>query len=311
MKITGLIPATATPFLPNGQIDHEDLKLHIERTGAATGLYGIAVNGHAGEIATLTSDERFSVVETARRAIPDGLKLVAGIEGRSIDELVREGIRAKQAGADMLLVLPIFDIRPFRHLAKMPEIVLHKFRRLNDEVGLPMIIFHYSEASGCAYSVAALSAVSELEHVVGIKAAVESTAQFAELHDALKDRLSVLAASDSPSLLGMLLHGSPGALISISVIGTQHWSDLVRESVSGSADKARSIHNTFARPLMDAVFEDQMRRSSISPFGATKEALVQLGQMKSSWMRPPSVNVNDAKKRAIRNALVQSGLLRA
>ena len=61
MSIQGLIPATLTPFASDGAIDHHSLSEHIASVGSATGLYGIAVNGHAGEILALNDDERQAV----------------------------------------------------------------------------------------------------------------------------------------------------------------------------------------------------------------------------------------------------------
>jgi hypothetical protein len=53
-----------------------------------------------------------------------------------------------------------------------------------------------------------------------------------------------------------------------------------------------------------------MHWTATCPFGATKEALVQMGQFSSSWVRPPSVLVSGQKKIDIRNGLIQAGLLR-
>lgn len=310
MEIRGLIPATLTPFTKDNQVDLAALASHVRRVASASGLFGIAVNGHAGEVLALSSEERESVVRAARAALPRQLKLIAGIESHSIDGLVREGLRARQAGADMLLVIPPFDIRVFRHLAHDVQASLSVFERLEREVGLPMIVFQYPEAAGCAYSIEALQRIVDLAGVVAIKASAGSPTKYAELHDALGDRVALLAASDAPSLLGMLLHHAPGALIGISVVGTQQWSDLVREATCGSAQIAKEIHNGFAVPLMRAIFEYHLHRTPTCPFGATKEALVQLGEFPSAWVRPPGVNVDQSKRGEIRAALLQAGLLR-
>ena len=308
MEIRGLIPATITPFNTDGSVDYRNLSEHLARVASATGLYGICVNGHAGEVLTLTSEERKNVVATARKVLPGNLRLIAGIASHSLEDLVQQGLNARQAGADMLLVFPLFDVRPYRHLARNPEVVFSVFQRLDREVGLPISVFQYPETAGCTYSLEALIRIADLPNVVAIKAATGSPTQYAEIHDALHDRLSVLAACDAPSLLGMLLNDAPGALLGISVVGTQHWSDLVREATSGSAQKAKEIHNSFALPLMDALYEYQLHRTPIAPPSANKEALVQLGELSSSWVRPPAVNVDKAKQEAIRFALAKAGL---
>jgi len=311
MKISGLIPAPVTPFDAMGAVDYPALADHIRRASTATRLFGVAVNGHAGEILALSSDERRSIVAASRKALPQSQKLIAGIESTSIDGLVREGLNAKSAGADLLLVLPPFDARVYRHLASNPDVVHAVFQRLDNEVGLPMIVFQYPESAGCSYSLASLRRIADLPNVVGIKAAVATPTRYSELHAAVGDKVAVLASGDQPSLFGMLLHKAPGALIGISVVGVQQWSDLVYEASVGSLEKAREIYFRFALPLMDAIYENQTHRTAISPFASTKEALVQLGELQSSWVRPPSVNVDQAKKDEIRAALVKAGLLKA
>lgn len=309
MKISGLIPATVTPFTETGAIDYDELTRHLRQVGSATGLYGIAVNGHAGEILAMSTEERRSVVAHAKSVLPAGLKLIAGIESHDIDDLVAQGLHAKAAGADMLLVLPPFDVRPYRMLAHDPVSVRRVFQRLNDEVALPMIIFQYGESSGVAYSVPALQAVADLPYVVGVKVGATSPTTFAEIMNGVGDRLSVLAASDAPALLGMLLHKAHGALIGISVIGTQRWSDLVHEATQGSAQRAQEIHSEFAMPIMDAVFENQLHKTFTSYFAATKEALHQMGHLKSAAARAPLVMPDAKKKAEIAACLAKVGLL--
>lgn len=311
MEIRGLIPATVTPFHADGSVNYEELSAHVAEVSSATGLYGICINGHAGEVLALTSEERMKAVAAAKKVMPATQKVIAGIASHSLADLVQQGLNAKQAGADMLLVFPLFDVRPYRHLAHNPDVVFSVFERLDREIDLPMSLFQYPDVAGCPYSIAALRRVAELPNVVAIKAATGSPTKYAEIHDALHDKLSVLVACDAPSLLGMLLHNAPGALLGISAVGTQHWSDLVREATSGSAQKAKDIHNNYAVPLMDALYEYQLHRTPIAPPSSNKEALVQLGQLSSSWVRPPAVNVDQSKKDAIRAALQKVGLLGA
>jgi len=309
VQIRGLIPATMTPFASDGSVDHVALQKHLKQVGSATGLFGLAVNGHAGEVLALDSKERQEILATAKKAIPSSIKFIAGIESHSINGLIREGQIAKETGAQMLLVIPPFDVRLYRHLSTTVPVVMDVFKRLDKEVGLPMIVFQYPDVTGCSYSLDVLEQLASIDHVVGIKASAGSPAKYAELHDRLGHVLSVLPASDSPSLLGMLLHNAPGALIGISCVGTQQWSDLVYEATEGSAQKAKEIHNLYAVPLMRSIFEYHLHWTHTCPFSATKEALVQLGQFPSNFVRQPAVMVDEQKKLAINQSLIQVGLL--
>ncbi len=310
MNIRGLIPATVTPFREDGSIDYEDLERHVATVASAEGVFGIAVNGHAGEILALSAEERAKIVSVARKALPSRIKLIAGIEAHDPAMLVQDGVAAREAGAEGLLVLPPFDIRPYRKLAQDPDSVFAVFSKLDREVGLPMIVFQYPDSSGCAYSTAALVRIAELRNVVGVKVSTPEVSRYVEIYEALKGRVAVLPASDAPPLLGILLHGADGALIGISVVGTSHWSELVQEATEGDAQRAKEIFHRVCIPLMAALFENQQPKTLVNPFAATKEALTQLGQLRCAQVRPPLVKPDGARKAAIRQALVDGGLLK-
>jgi 4-hydroxy-tetrahydrodipicolinate synthase len=236
--------------------------------------------------------------------------LIAGIEAHDPAMLVQDGVAAREAGADGVLVLPPFDIRPYRRLAQDPDSVFAVFSKLDREVGLPMIVFQYPDSSGCAYSTAALVRIAELRNVVGVKVSTPEVSRYVEIYEALKGRVAVLPASDAPPLLGILLHGADGALIGISVVGTSHWSELVKEATEGDAQRAKEIFHRVCIPLMAALFENQQPKTLVNPFAATKEALMQLGQLRCAQVRPPLVKPDGARKAAIRQALVDGGLLK-
>jgi 4-hydroxy-tetrahydrodipicolinate synthase len=207
-------------------------------------------------------------------------------------------------------VLPPFDVRPYRRLARHVDSVYQFFSTLDRELDHPMIIFQYPDSSGCAYSVEALVAVSSLRNVVAVKAACGTVTRYVQLWEPLHDKLSVLAALDSPPLLGILLHGTHGALIGISVIGTKRWSELVQAAMSNDAATASRIHREFCIPLMDGVFENQEPSSPTSEVASVKEALVQLGQIPSSRVRPPAVGVTAEHRAHVSRALLASGLIK-
>ena len=191
----------------------------------------------------------------------------------------------------------------------MSNSVYRFFQALDREIDLPMIVFQYPDSSGCAYSLEALSAIASLPNVVAVKAASGTVTRYVGVWNALHDKLSVLAAVDSPPLLGMLLHGTHGALIGISVIATSHWARLLAAASEGDAETARRIYNKVCIPLMDAVFENQEATSPTSEAACVKQALVQLGQIPSSRVRPPAVDVTEEHRARIGHALATAGLL--
>ena len=61
---------------------------------------------------------------------------------------------------------------------------------------------------------------------------------------------------------------------------------------------------------MNSIYEYQLQRTPISSTSSNKEALVQLGELQSSWVRPPAISATAAKKEEIRAGLVKAGLLK-
>ena len=310
MKLTGLIPATVTPFDAKGQIVEDDLYRHVKRVAKTDGVTGIAVNGHAGEILSLNSEERAQVVKVAKKAMPSGKKLIAGIDGRSIPELVREGKKAADNGADGLLVLPPFDVRPYKRLAQHGPTVHKLFQALSNEVDLPMVIFLYPEKDGCTYPDLVLESLTDIKNVVAIKAGAGNVTRYSGVWATLHDKISVLAANDSPELLGMLLTGAHGSLIGISVVGTEMWSKMVSLTMSRKAEEAREIFNRYCLPLAKTIFENQNPVTNISPFASTKEALYQMGEISTPFVRFPSIPPDEARKKEIASVLNNLGLVR-
>jgi dihydrodipicolinate synthase/N-acetylneuraminate lyase len=80
--------------------------------------------------------------------------------------------------------------------------------------------------------------------------------------------------------------------------------------MNNDAAAASRIHREFCIPLMEGVFENQEPSSPTSEVASVKEALVQLGQIPSSRVRPPAVGVTAEHRAHVARALLASGLLK-
>src|SRR5204862_2511176 len=101
-----VLPAANLPMMPDEAIDEEAYRKHL-RWLLTHDIGGLVISGHAGELESLTPQERIRVAELARKEIPDKLPMVVGCTGLSTRELVECAKDAKAAGADGLLVMPI------------------------------------------------------------------------------------------------------------------------------------------------------------------------------------------------------------
>jgi 4-hydroxy-tetrahydrodipicolinate synthase len=309
--LRGLYPATVTPFAEDLSIDLPALRQHLRQVAGTPGVKGLVVNGGLGELLQLTLDEQVQVVAETARVLQPGQLLVTGVSATSAKQAAVSALAAKAAGAQALLVFPPFDIRAYRRLMAHTPSVVAFFRELGETVGLPMIIFQYAPQSGCSYSVETLAALADVPQVVGIKATSGSLAAYQPVWDALKDRLSIMAAVDGPPLIDMLEYGAHGALVGISTIGTPIWVEVVEAARQGDRARLRRLFEQRCAPIMARVWENHQPTRFTSEVAATKEALVQLGQMPSSRVRAPALDVDAGVREQVRLALVESGLLAA
>ncbi len=311
LVLRGLFPATITPFTECLDVDYEVLESHLREVADARGVTGLVVNSGLGEVLQLTAKECAAIIRLALRVKRPDQLVVAGIDGRGAAECIEAGLVARAAGAQALLVLPPFDKRPYRRLSSHAPAVYDFFAALDREVGLPMIVFQYPPNSGCSYPVDVLESIADLTNVVAVKVATmgDMTA-YADVWDALKDRLAVLPGVYSPPLIDMLRHGAHGALIGISAILPQVWADLIDYVAAGDQGAADKLYAKVCKPLMASVFENQQPKRLVSEIAATKEALVQLGRIPSSRVRPPAVNVDDETRAVIRASLIEAELIK-
>ncbi len=156
---------------------------------------GVAVWAHTGRGPHLTRDERRSVLETWRAALPDRV-IVAGASSL---EMARE---AKAGGADLLLAFPQRDDPVGHHAALGRE--------------LPVIAFYlYEAAGGVAYDDATLHAILDLPGVVGIKVAtLDSVTTFQRIAGVARGHPGKLLITGEDRFLGYsVMLGARAALI--------------------------------------------------------------------------------------------------
>jgi 4-hydroxy-tetrahydrodipicolinate synthase len=308
LVLSGLMPATITPFDENLEVDYWVLEKHLRETLAPEGVTGIVVNAGLAEILQLNLEEQIKILELATRLLRPGQLLVTGLIGLSAREMVEKGRQLKAAGAEAFLVFPPFDIRAYRKLFEHLPSVINFFAQLNQELNEPLIVFAYPPHSGSSYTLDSLKALAKLQNVVAIKAASGNISTYQEIWNTLHDELSVLVAVDSPPLLDMLLHGSHGALIGISAIATEKWAELLALVHQNDLKRAHDLFDKVCRPLMASVFENQQPKRPTSEASSVKEALRQMGQLRNSLVRPPAVNVDDEVIHEIQESLKVSEL---
>lgn len=222
-RLGGVIAPVLTPFTADGSFDEPKFRAEVAHLVGA-GVHGLSPGGSTGEGAALTDDELARMV-TICRADGGGRPVVAGVIRASTQAAAQTARRARDAGADALMVTPTF------YNVLVPDDAGNRafYQSLSDEVGLPIIIYNVVPQNQITSEAAA--ELLSIEHVVGIK---QSVGGIMALYDMLRicgDRGWVYAATDE-MLASCFQLGADGAISAIVALLPEHslrmW-DLVQE----------------------------------------------------------------------------------
>ena len=292
----GVIPAVLLPFDNDLTIDEAALRKHLREVAATDGISAITVNAHSTEVASCTFDEQRRVLEIARDEIGARLPLVNGIWADGSLEAARIARMASAGGAAALLVFPP---GPFT-LGQSPQMALAHFSRIAEASDLPIIVFQYPIASGQGYPPDTL--LRMCEEIPNIRA-IKDWCGDLQLQG-LPRPVNVLS-THSAWLLSSLVLGCNGLLSGSGSVIPDLQSALFRAVRGNDLAEARRINERIyplARVFYSEPWSDMHNRM--------KEALVLLGRQKRAVVRPPLAKLGDAEIERIRQALLDSGLLR-
>jgi 4-hydroxy-tetrahydrodipicolinate synthase len=108
--LAGSIPPLVTPF--HGHDVDEDTFAELVERQIVEGSHGVLVNGTTAEPSSLTVEERNRLVDVAVRVAKGRRPVVAATGSQSLAETRALSVHAAEAGADALLLVTPYYIRP-------------------------------------------------------------------------------------------------------------------------------------------------------------------------------------------------------
>jgi 4-hydroxy-tetrahydrodipicolinate synthase len=285
---TGVMAACVTPFRDDESLDLERLGSHIEFLLDA-GISGVMVIGGCGEYANLTPDERKTVVTEAVKIIDGRVPVVVGALAPSTREVIDIGTHAAAQGADALLVLPPYYIKPSF------DGVLTHFQTILKETGLHVIGYNIPGRTGINLSVDQIRTLAELDGIVALKECERDVAAIS-----LKIAGSGLPILSGDDDLGFatILSGARGAIWASPNLAPKLCVDLFNACVAGKVDEALAMHNR-----LNAIFARWMLPNHPGPL---KQAMAMVGRS-AGPARTPLQPCSDDEAKALRAALEANG----
>ena len=287
----GSIVALITPFKNDALDTNNYIKLlnhHIEK-----GTNGVVPAGTTGESPTLTHDEHRKVIEISVKECKGKIPVIAGTGSNSTVEAIELSKHAEKSGADGLLIVTPYYNKPTQ------EGLFQHYKKINDNVGIPIIIYNIPSRSVIDMSVDTMSRLFELKNIVGVKDATGDLNRVDQQLKAMGKEFIQLTGEDN-NALEFNKRGGVGCISVTANVAAELCSKFQDKLLNKDYSEAKNIDNKLSK-LHSALFIE----SNPSPVKYAASLL----KLSLPEVRLPLVKVKDSTKKEIEKALKVADLL--
>jgi len=286
--------ALVTPF-KNNKLDEETyiklINFHLEN-----GTNGLVPAGTTGESPTLSHDEHERVIELCINESKGKIPVIAGTGSNSTEEAISLTKHAEKVGADGALVVTPYYNKPTQ------EGLYQHYKALNDNSGIPIIIYNIPGRSVIDMSVETMARLFELKNIVGVKDATGDLNRVDEQKNIMGKEFIQLTGEDA-NALEFNKRGGVGCISVTANIAPKLCSDMQKFSKSNTDNEIKEAEriDNLLQPLHKSLFIE----SNPSP---VKYAAKLLGLCDDA-VRLPLVKIMDTTKNEVKKSLISSKLI--
>lgn len=238
----GVYPAVLTPFKENGEIDFDMFAKNTEAQIKA-GVHGIIIAGSLGDAAVLDTDEKFELLTYATQVIAGRVPIILNIAENTTEHAVNFAVKAKELGADGLMLLP-----PMRYRADDREVVTY-FKAVANATDLPILIYNNPVDYAVFVSTVMFDELKDCPTIVAVKESTRDLTNITRMKNKFGDRFKILGGVDTISLESILV-GADGWVFGLVDAFPNETVAMYNYAVNGEYDKALEIYRWFM-PLLE------------------------------------------------------------
>ncbi len=244
-RLRGSFPPLVTPF--RGDAVDLDAYGRLVEHHINGGSHGILVNGTTAEPSTLTVDERNEIVSLAVSTSSGRVPVIAATGSQSLAETLALSTHAERAGADALLVVTPYYIRP-------PQRGLVEYYvEVCGQVEIPVLVYHIPGRTAVSMEVDSFVQVRErCPNLLGVKHASTDLSFVIDLLLALGDDFRIFVGLESLSF-PMLAMGAAGLMNAVGNLDPARVAALCEAVDASDLKRARELHNALVE-LSQAIF---------------------------------------------------------
>jgi 4-hydroxy-tetrahydrodipicolinate synthase len=246
-RLKGSIPPLVTPFI-DGEVDY-DAYAKLVGYQIEQGTHGILVNGTTAEPSTLTLEERNRLVTLAIETAAGRVPVVAATGSQSLAETEALTDHAVRAGADALLIVTPYYIRP-------PQRGLVRYYlEIAARHDTPWMIYHIPGRTAVSVTLETLIAIKEKSSsFVGMKHAVNDLGFVSEALHALGTDFKIFVGLEELSF-PMMAVGACGLMNAVGNLRPRVLAEMCGAVDAGDMRTARRLHDQLLE-INKAVFFD-------------------------------------------------------
>ncbi|MBL6653493.1 MAG: 4-hydroxy-tetrahydrodipicolinate synthase, partial [Reyranella sp.] len=155
------------------------------------GIAALVPCGTTGESPLLTAEEHHHVVAATVTAAAGRVPVIAGACSNNTQTAAELARSAERAGADALLCVTPFYLKP-----SQAGMMMH-FRAIHDAVGIPIILYDVPSRTAVALSDVTVRRLAELPRIIGLKDATGEIPRVARLRRRLGPDFLLLSGDDA------------------------------------------------------------------------------------------------------------------
>lgn len=292
--LRGSYPPLVTPFAADGEVDLGAYTKLLEHQITA-GSHGIVVNGTTAEPSLLSLDERKRLAERAIEVAAGQVPVVIASGSQSLAETVALTDHADASGADAVLVVTPYYVRPPQRG------LVEYFAEVGGRTDLPVLVYHIPGRAAVDLSIDTLLRIGDrLPNFVGMKHAVADLGLVTEALSAFGPEFRVLVGLEELSF-PMLAIGASGVVNAVANVAPELVAQLCEAVASGKLHEGRRLHLELF-DLNRAVFFE------MNPI-PLKYMMWRLGLLDANRHRLPMVPATAEVAARLDGVLSQTGLL--
>ena len=209
----GIIPPMITPLLDRDTLDVAGLERLIEHI-LSSGVHGLFILGTTGEAPSLSYRLRYELIERVCGQVKGRVPVLVGITDTCFTESLNTANKAKDAGAQAVLLAP-----PYYFPAGQAEL-LEYIEHLTPELPLPLFLYNMPSLTKAIFEPQTIRAAAEIDGIVGIKDSSGNMAYFRQLQSLLQDHpdFSLLMGHEELMAEAVLLGASGGVCGGANII---------------------------------------------------------------------------------------------